>query len=263
MFNKRAINLKKKLAAGEFSPGIWVSLPSPTACEVIAGVGFDWILVDAEHSPFNPETLQYMLMAFKGSDTVPIIRVPWNDQVMIKQVLDMGWDGVLVPQVNSVDEAQRAVSACRYPPVGKRGFGPRRAGNYYKDQDEYVKLANDSVICAIQIESVSGADQIDEIVCVPGIDWILVGIYDMSGSLGRFCDLDEPELWKAIRRIFSAAQAAKIPVGNAFSGVDNIKKSVDLGCQLIFLGEDTGFLKETADNALRAFQEVITLISPK
>ncbi len=93
MFNKRAINLKKKLAAGEFSPGIWISLPSPTACEVIAGVGFNWIVVAAEHSPFNPETLQHILMTFKGSDTVPLIRIPWNDPVMIKQVLDMSWDG--------------------------------------------------------------------------------------------------------------------------------------------------------------------------
>src|SRR3989304_4928369 len=130
MFNRRAINLKKKLASGGMSSGLWISLPCPTACEVIADAGLDWVVVDAEHSPFNPETLQHMLMAFSGRTTVPLIRVPWNDEVMIKQALDMGWEGVLIPQVNTVDDARRAVAACRYPPMGKRGFGPRRAGNY-------------------------------------------------------------------------------------------------------------------------------------
>ena len=253
----RAVNLKKKLGRGELSPGIWVSLPSPTVCEIVVGAGFDWIIVDTEHSPFNPETLQYMLMAFKGSVTVPIIRLPWNDQVMIKQVLDMGWDGVLVPQTNSTDEARRAVSACRYPPVGRRGFGPRRAGNYYRNQDEYAKLANDSVICAIQIEDVSGADKIDEIIRVPGIDWILVGPNDMSGTIGQFLNLDNPELWKAIRKIFNTANAAGVTTGNAFCGTENIQKQLDFGCQLVFLGEDTLYLKEAVDNAIKVFQDIV------
>ena len=257
MSNERAIDLKKKLAAGKFSPGMWISLPSPTACEVIAGTGFDWIIVDAEHSPFNPETLQYMLMAFKGSDTVPIIRVPWNDHVVIKQVLDMGWDGVLVPMVNSAEEALRAVSACRYPPVGIRGFGPRRAGNYWRDQDEYVRMANDSVICAIQIESIPGADQADQIVRVSGIDWIMVGPCDMSGSLERFLDLGNPRLQKAVQRVFDVAHAAGIPTGDAFGGVQDIRKAVDLGCQLIGLGEDTRLLKDGADNLLKVFREAL------
>ena len=142
----KMINLKKKLAEGYISPGMWVSAPSPTICEIVADVGVDWILVDAEHSPFNPETLHHMLMAFKGSDTVPIIRVPWNDHVVIKQVLDMGWDGILIPQVNTLEDVRQAVKACRYPPQGQRGFGPRRAGNYYRDQIEYTRLWGSSRI---------------------------------------------------------------------------------------------------------------------
>ena len=273
MLNKRAINLKKKLKAGAFSPGIWVSLPSPTASEVIANAGFDWVIVDAEHSPFNPETLQHMLMAFKESSTAPLIRVPWNDHVMIKQALDMDWDGVVVPQTNSAEEVRRAVAACRYPPVGRRGFGPRRAGNYYKDQEEYVKLANESVICVIQIEDVAGAEQIDEIVRVPGIDWIIVGACDMSGSVGRFLDIEGAEIWKAVHRIFDAARSARIPTGNAVGSptgnaigaagtnatpaIRDIRRTLELGCQLVFLGEDTGFLKEATDNVLKAFHDVL------
>lgn len=257
MFNKRAINLKKKLAAGEFSPGIWVGLPSPTACEVIAGAGFDWIVVDTEHCPFNPETLQHMLMAFKGSDTVPIIRVAWNDKVLIKQVLDMGWDGVVVPQTNSADEVRQAVSACRYPPAGKRGFGPTRAGNYFRDEEEYAKLANDSVICVIQIEDVSAAEEINEIVRVKGIDWIFVGCCDMSGTTGRFLDLDNPRIWTAVKKIFAAAQSEGIPAGNAVVGVENIEKTLSLGCPLVVLGKDILYLQEGADKALEAFREAI------
>jgi 2-keto-3-deoxy-L-rhamnonate aldolase RhmA len=171
-------------------------------------------------------------------------------------MLDMGWDGVLTPQTNSRDEARRAVAACRYPSEGRRGFGPRRAGNYYRDQDEYVKLANDSIICAIQIESVSAVEEIDEIVKVPGIDWIFVGPCDMSGTTERFLDLDNPKLWKAIRKIFAKAQARGIPTSNAVGGVENIKKQLDLGCQLVVLGEDMVFLKEGLDQALKTFHKV-------
>lgn len=257
MFNKRAIDLKKKLAGGGVSSGIWVSLPSPTACEVIAGAGLDWIVVDSEHSPFNPETLQHMLMAFKDSRTVPLIRVPWNDHVRIKQVLDMGWDGVVVPQTNTAKEARQAVSACRYPPVGRRGFGPRRAGNYYRDQDEYVKFANDSVICVVQIEDVKAAGEIDEIVRIPGIDWIFVGRADMSGTTSRFLDTESTEIWNTVRKIFDTARAAGIPTGNALDDVKDIERNLEMGCQLVMLGEDTEFLKTTIDKAVETFHSII------
>ncbi len=137
------------------------------------------------------------------------------------------------------------------------GFGPRRAGNYYRDQDEYVKLANDSVICVIQIEDVSAAEQIDEIVRVPEIDWIFVGIYDMSGRTEGFFDFNNPKLWKSIRNILDTAKTAGISIGNVLGGVDNIQKTLDLGCQLVVLGEDTIYLKVAADKALKVFREII------
>ena len=175
----------------------------------------------------------------------------------MRGLIGYGLDGVVVPQTNSADEARRAVSACRYPPLGRRGFGPRRAGNYFRNQDEYAKLANDSVICAIQIEDVSGADKIDEIIRVPGIDWILVGPNDMSGTAGQFLNLDNPELWKVIRKIFDTAHAAGIPTGNAFNGLQYIEKQLDFGCQLMFLGEDALYLKEATDNALKVFRDTV------
>jgi 2-keto-3-deoxy-L-rhamnonate aldolase RhmA len=256
MLNQRSLKLKEKLATGALSPGMWISLPCPTSCEVIADAGLDWVVVDTEHSPFNPETLLHILMSFNGSQTVPLIRVPWNDPVMVKQALDMGWSGVMIPQVNTVEETRQAVEACRYPPQGKRGFGPRRAGNYYRDQSEYVQYANQAVICAIQIENIIGARLIDEIVRVPGVDWIFAGPNDMSATTERVFDLNNPELWEAIQKIFSTAKMAGLPTGNAVTGVQNIQKAIDMGCQLIVLGEETRFLKDSVDDAVRAFREI-------
>lgn len=257
MISKRAINLKNKLAAGGISPGIWMSLQSATTAEVIETAGFDWVLVDAEHASFNPETLHHMLMAFKGSETVPLIRVPWNDAVMIKQVLDMGWDGILVPQTNTAEEVERAVSACRYPPQGTRGFGPRRASNYFLEHDEYLKYANDSIICAVQVEHVCGAETIEEIVKIPGVDWVFVGRNDMSGSGGYFLDVERKELWDIVRKIFDTATSAGLPCGGAFYSVNDIEKTLDYGCPLVMLGEDMSFLRDGAHGAMKAFRDVL------
>ncbi len=149
MLNKRSLKLKQKLADGHLSPGIWVTLPSPISCEIIAGIGFDWIMVDAEHNALNPDTLLQMLMAFKGSDTVPLIRIPQRSDCFVKQALDMGYKGIVFPRPDTVDDAREAVSLCKYPPLGSRGYGPWRASNYGKDENEYVETANDSVICVI------------------------------------------------------------------------------------------------------------------
>ncbi len=257
MVSRRAFNLKEKLARGEPSPGIWMNLPSPTVAEIIAGAGFDWVMFDSEHATFNPETLLHILMGFKGSDTVPLIRIPWNDQVMIKQVLDMGWAGILVPQVRTADEARRAVAACRYPPTGIRGWGPLRASNYYRDDEEYAKLANETVFCIIQIEDIAAVERIDEIVRVPGIDGIMVGRNDMSGTMGRLGDKDNPELWKAIHRIFDAVQATGIPTSDGSSGLERAEENLDMGCQFVFVGHDIDFLKNAADDSLRMYYRIL------
>jgi 2-keto-3-deoxy-L-rhamnonate aldolase RhmA len=253
MLSKRSINLKKKLAAGVACPGVWLRLPSPTVVEIIGGSGVDWVLMDDEHSACNPETLQYMLMALRGTETVALVRVPWNDPVLIKKALDMGWDGVVVPQVNNPEDARRAVEACRYPPQGKRGFGPMRASNYYRDQDDYVRLANEAIFCAIQVEDVRAAERADEIVAVPGIDGLLVGRCDMSGSTGNFLDPGSKEVWDAVRTLFGAARRAGIPYGNA---PETLEQNQEMGCQLVVIGEDLGYVRDGVDGSLQAFRRV-------
>jgi 2-keto-3-deoxy-L-rhamnonate aldolase RhmA len=249
----RSRKLKEKLSSGAMSPGAWMAIPDPTVAEVMADAGFEWIIVDSEHSPFNPETLQHILMGFHRSETVPFVRVPWNDPIMIKQALDMGWEGIVTPQTNSAEEVRRAVAAARYPPLGNRGFGPRRAGRYYRDQAEYVGRANSEIILAAQIENIGGVDEIEDMAAVPGLDWVLVGRYDMSATLdGLFCQVDHPRIWEAMQKIVRAAQAHGLPAGVPLGSAtpENLERYRLLGGQLMTIGEDLAYMQEGAQNAL-------------
>jgi 2-keto-3-deoxy-L-rhamnonate aldolase RhmA len=257
MYNQRALRLKERLRAGEPALGIWLNIPSPVVSEIIAGAGFDWALVDAEHAPFDPVTLHQMLMGFKGTDTVPAIRVAANDEVRIKQALDLGFEGIVTPQTNTADEARRAVAACRYPPDGIRGSGPTYASNYGRDVEEYERLANQSIFCIIQVESIHTTAEIDEIVTIPGIDGVIVGPNDMSGTAGCFRDLDNAELQGAIRTILGTAREAGIAVGHGFS-VDGIAQQIEDGAQLILAGEDIELLVQGAEDVLREFRAART-----
>ena len=169
----------------------------------------------------------------------------------------MGWGGILVPQLSSIEDVRRVVSACKYPPLGRRGCGPRRASNYLRDIEDYIKCANDAVICAIQIEDISIATQIDEVVKIPGLDWVLLGPNDLSGTMGCFGEMDNPELLKTIRKILDAAHTAGIPTGNPLGSVETINKTLEHGCQLVTLGDDMGYLKDGIDNALKSFNGVV------
>src|SRR5262249_37441103 len=130
--------------------------------------------------------LKLALIALNGSDTVPIVRVPWNDQVRIKLVLDLGVEGVMAPMVSTVEEAQALVAACRYPPAGRRGSGPRRASRYYRNAAEYMAVANAAIFVMPQIENIATIDILDEFLAVPGIDAVAIGPNDMSGTAGVF-----------------------------------------------------------------------------
>ena len=127
---RRALAFKDRLRKGGVAIGAWLSLNDPAAAEIMGTVGFDYLIIDTEHGAWDLQPLQTSIMALNGTDTVPIVRVPWNDHVRIKQLLDLGVEGILAPMVRTVEECRAFVDACRYPPVGRRGFGPRRASNY-------------------------------------------------------------------------------------------------------------------------------------
>jgi 4-hydroxy-2-oxoheptanedioate aldolase len=202
----RALALKRKLKSGKAICGAWLSLNDPVAAEILARVGFDFLLIDTEHGAWDLVTLQTTLMAFNGTDTVPIVRVAWNDHVRIKQALDMGVEGILAPMVRNVAECRELVRSCRYPPQGGRGFGPRRASNYYRNLDDYVAIANEAIFVMPTL------DVIDEFLAVPGIDAVAIGPNDLSGTTGLFRQHQHPTNKGAVDKIIARAKAAGVPV---------------------------------------------------
>jgi 2-keto-3-deoxy-L-rhamnonate aldolase RhmA len=248
----RGLNLKRRLRAGEVTIGAWISFAESAVAEIMAGSGFDWILIDTEHAPFSPEGLQTVLTAFNGQECVPIVRVPWNNPAVIKQALDLGAGGVLVPMVNTPDEARAAVAACRYPPEGIRGFGPRRASGYYRRVAEYVASANESVIIALQIEHIEAVKSIADIVAVPGIDVICLGPNDLSGSMGLLCQIEHPSVVEAITRVLDEAARHRITtcLGMAFTPAVN-HQWVSRGARFIIAAEDQTVLRVGVAEALR------------
>ncbi len=178
----RVNTMKEKWARGEVTHGAWLSIASSFSAEVMAHQGFDWICIDMQHGVVDYQVAVTMLQAIGTTDTIPIVRVPWNEFGIIGKVLDAGALGVIIPMVNSVEEAQRAVAACRYFPEGSRSFGPTRAG-YYAGAN-YFGEANRQVACIPMIETKQAVERLDEILAVPGIDAVYVGPADLSITLG-------------------------------------------------------------------------------
>ncbi len=252
----RSLALKKRLRDGETTVGAWLSLSCPAVAEIMAGAGFDWLLIDMEHTSITLENLECTLMAFNGRRTVPIVRVPWNDRVLIKQVLDLGAEGILVPHVDSREEAKQAVAACKYPPQGYRGFGPRRASDYYRNVEEYICEANEGIIVAVQLEHSNAVESARQIMATPGIDVVLLGPMDLSASLGLLGQLDHPQVVSAIEQVIMEGRRSGIPVGVPIDAPSNTLLSwADRGCRFVIVGEDHSFLRRAVDQSLADFRQ--------
>jgi len=240
--------LKEKLKKGDPVIGTFVEIGHPDITEWLSRLGFDWILLDAEHGPLGYETLQRMMQSMKGSGCVPIVRPQWNDPVVIKRVLDIGAYGVLIPWVNSRDEAEKAVQACKYPPQGMRGYGPRRAAMLDPD---YFRTANEQLLIAVQVETQTALDNLDEILSVEGIDACYIGPYDLSCSLG----FGIPPKWGDARYLaafdrvlVSARQHGK--AAGMFATFDNIEWALEKGFTFNTVDDADVFLIRGAQMAL-------------
>jgi 2-dehydro-3-deoxyglucarate aldolase/4-hydroxy-2-oxoheptanedioate aldolase len=193
---------REKLRQGELCLGTCISFTDPTVTEALC-TALDFVWIDMEHSAFSPEVVQGHIMATKGSRTTSIVRVPWNDPVLIKPVLDMGAAGIIAPQVRTADEARQLVAACLYPPQGIRGFGPRRPSNYGRDGGvQFCKRANESLVVIAQIEHIDAVRNLDAILSVPGLTSIVLGPNDLAGSMGQIGNVRHPDVMKAIEISF-------------------------------------------------------------
>jgi 2-keto-3-deoxy-L-rhamnonate aldolase RhmA len=240
--------LKEKLLKGEHQLGTFIEMGHPDITEILSHLGFDWLLIDGEHSPNGFETMERMLQAMSGTECTPIIRPQWNDPVIIKRVLDIGAYGVLVPWVNTRAEAEAAVKACRYPPEGIRGWGPRRASRWDPD---YRETANNEILVSIQVETRKSLDNLDEIMNVDGVDACYIGPWDLSNNLGYSVPpkYSEPRFIEALDHVLKIAEEHGKPAG-LYCNFDNIKWAKEKGFKYNTVASADEFLTYGAEKAL-------------
>ena len=242
--------VKQLLHSGKPALGSWVQIGHPDVAEIMASVGFDWLVLDNEHGPLSIETSQLLIQGMSSTETVPMVRVPWNDMVEIKRALDIGAYGVVIPSVNSKEEAQYAVRACQYPPAGVRGVGPRRASRYGLDMTEYVHQANDEILVVVQVETPQAIEHIDEILSVDGIDAFFIGPYDLSASLGYLGQPDHPKVVETFYKLLDAGKRAGVAGGIHATSLELAQRYIGRGFQFVALSGDGGLL-------IRGCQEIL------
>ena len=230
-------SFRSRLRSGELLVGPMVTLSSPEVTELIAGVGFDWLFIDAEHTPIGPPQIQDLLRA--ASPTPCLVRLPATAELIpIAKALDVGAAGIIAPQVNSAAEARQIVQLAKYAPVGRRGRGVGRAHAYGLKLQDYSATANDTVAVVVQAEHRDAVDHIDEIVRVEGVDAVLVGPYDLSSSLGRPGEVDHPDVQHAIARVRTACAAVGMAVGIFGVSAAAVAPYIAEGFTLITVGVD-------------------------
>jgi 2-keto-3-deoxy-L-rhamnonate aldolase RhmA len=246
------MEFKAKLKKGDTCVGSWVSFSDPCVAECMALAGFDFLIMDMEHSPNDADWVQLVCFALKGTRCAPIVRLPWNDMVVVKRVLDVGAAGVLLPWIRSVKDVEYGVAACKYPPQGVRGIGPRRPAHYGRIEAEYLRSANDQTIVIVQIEHIDAVECIEDIVRVEGLDAVFVGPNDLSASMGLVGQTKHPRVVEAISRVLATTKTAGMPAGIATSdnAEDNLAR-LKAGFQFLGVASDFSFLSRAADRFVK------------
>jgi len=244
--------LTTKFESNADTVGTWLSIGHPTVAEVTAAQGFDFVLIDTEHTSLGLETVENMSRGVDATegDTETLVRVPSNDPVRIKRILDIGVAGIMVPRIESAAAAERVVEAVNYPPEGIRGVASGRAAEYGDEFKDYVESANGSILTVVQIETRTGLDNADEIAAVDGVDAVFVGPADLSANLGVFGEWENDRLSAAIETVIDAGRTAEIPVGTLVVDPDDIEMRVQQGFDYLIIGKDTTHLS-TANRRTR------------
>ncbi len=245
-------NFKIKLLNRQLLCGSWLQIGHPANAEILAQAGFTWLAADCEHGEIENGTIGNFCRTVQQFDCTPLVRVKENNILEIRRALDLGAMGVIIPLVNSADDAQRAVAAAKYPPVGRRGFAFHRGNNWGVNFDEYAKHANAEVIVIVMIESKEAVENIDAILAVDGVDGLFIGPYDMSGSYGIIGQTDAPEIKNACRKISAACKKAGKSAGLhiVLPTAEKVQNAVADGFTFLALGMDTVFLANGAHESI-------------
>ncbi|MCF4006020.1 aldolase/citrate lyase family protein [Corynebacterium uropygiale] len=236
--------------------GLWVCSGSPTAAEIIAGSGCEWVLIDGEHSPITIEGTLSLLRAVAAYPATPVVRVPVNDTVLIKQFLDLGAQNIMVPMVHTADEAARAAAAMHYPPRGVRGVGSALArSSRWNLVPGYLPEASSTVSLIVQIESAEAVENAAAIARTPGVDALFIGPSDLAASMGMLGEQTHPDVVDRVTRTIAAAKEAGLPVGvNAFN-LAQAREYVAAGVDFVNIGADVQILAGGAQEKLRQLQD--------
>lgn len=248
------MNLKNKLKKRELTIGSWITIGHTVVAEIMARAGYDWLTVDMEHSAITLDIAQDLIRVIELCGVAPLVRVGENDPNLIKRVMDAGAHGVIVPMVNSKDDAEKAVASVQYPPKGFRGVGLARAQKYGADFEGYKKWNAQESIVIVQIEHIKAVENLDTILSVPGIDGFIIGPYDLSGSLGVPGQFNHPEMVKALNRVKDVSE--KMNVLSGFHvippDVEAFQEKVGDGYKFIAHSMDILLLGENCRNLLSA-----------
>ena len=245
-----ARKIKEQMRRGEPSIGSWMSMAHPSIAEILAMAGYDWIVIETEHTAIDVSEVLRLIIAIEQRGSVPLVRLAWNDPIQAKAVLDSGAAGVLVPMVNTKADAELAVSMTKYPPLGSRGVGLARAQGYGINFDAYVTNANADTLLLVQIEHREAVENIEQILSVTGIDGVFIGPYDLSLSLGIPGNLNHPDILAAKQKVLSATLAHGLIAGMHFvqpqTAASDCQKAISEGYRFIALGTDILFLGDSA-----------------
>ncbi len=238
------------IAAQKPQVGLWNSLCSNFAADVVSSVGFDWALLDMEHSPNDLRTVLGQLQAMQQGTTVPIVRPPWNDFVMVKRLLDSGAPGLLFPMVQNAEEAKSAVAATRYPPKGIRGVSMAQRGNKFGRVTDYFDRVDQETAILVQIETQSALAKTAEITAVDGVDGVFFGPADIAADMGLLGQAAHPDVWTAISKAAEIVNAAGKPAGTLVQSADKAVELFNEGFSFVACGSDLGLLARGADALL-------------
>jgi len=253
------MGLKEKLTANQLTVGSWVTIGHQSVIEIMATAGFDWLALDMEHSVIELEAAQNLIGHIQAQNMEALVRVGKNDELIIKRVMDAGADGVIVPMVNSKEDAQQAVNYVKYPPVGKRGVGLARAQKYgigFQDYKEWLK--NQAVVIA-QAEHVEAVENIHDILQTEGIDGIIVGPYDLSGSMNYPGEYERKEVKTALKKVEEVCKKYNKPLGFHViqPNYDKLKEKIDEGYTFLAFSLDFFFLGDKAREEMVKYHDLV------
>jgi len=235
-------HFKRAIVSGKPPIGAWLMSAAPSTAEALGCVGFDFLVVDMEHTPIDTPQMIGILQAIAGTPAQPIVRPPWNDMVMVKRAMDAGAQSLLFPFVQSAEEAKRAVASTRYPPDGLRGVAGTHRGSRYGTVPDYLKRANEEICVIVQIETLAALAKLEEIAAVPGVDSIFLGPGDLSASMGFIGDIGNPAVQEKLKGAAQACKRLNKPTGIIGMNPDMAGRFVEYGFTWVAVGSDLGYV---------------------